>query len=373
MGTKQKPSKNDSVSEKEFKMPELKRPLDSSDSTALVVAKKPRNELVQVSEKDKSVVASGPPRTSNMEAPIMLLTGHQGEIYTAKFHPEGNVIASAGFERNIFMWNVYGECENYHVINAAHAGAILQLCFNEDGNHFYTASTDKTVGVFDTHTGQRVKRLKGHTLYVNSCHPARRGPPLVVSGSDDCTVRVWDQRHRASVVNMNAIYQVTAVSFGDSSDQVVSAGIDNVVKLWDTRKPAQPVFQMAGHNDTITGMSLSPDGAHILTNSMDNTLRLFDIRPFAKNDRCLKLFTGHLHNFEKNLLKCAWSPDGAMVSAGSADRNVYIWDTNTRKIMYKLPGHLGSVNDVDFHRVEPIVLSASSDKQIYLGEFDDSI
>ena len=50
------------------------------------------------------------------------------------------------------------------------------------------------------------------------------------------------------MVNMNAIYQVTAVSFGDASDQVVSAGIDNVVKVWDTRKPAQPVFQMAGHN-----------------------------------------------------------------------------------------------------------------------------
>ena len=29
------------------------------------------------------------------------------------------------------------------------------------------------------------------------------------------------------------------------------------------------------------------------------------------------------------------------------------------------------MNDVDFHRVEPIILSASSDKQIYLGEFDD--
>ena len=36
-----------------------------------------------------------------------------------------------------------------------------------------------------------------------------------------------------------------------------------------------------------------------------------------------------------------------------------------------IAGHLGSVNDVDFHRVEPIILSASSDKQIYLGEFDD--
>lgn len=252
------------------------------------------------------------------------------------------------------LWSVYGECENYGVINSAHSGAIVQLVFNEDGRNFYTASTDKTVGIFDTDTAQRIKRLKGHTLYVNSCHPARRGPPLIVSGSDDCTVRVWDQRHRASVVNMNATYQVTAVSFGDSSDQVVSAGIDNVVKVWDTRKPVNPVFEMGGHNDTVTGMALSPDGSHVLTNAMDNTLRVWDIRPYASQERCTKIFTGHLHNFEKNLLHCAWSPDGQLVSAGSADRFVYIWDTTTRKIMYKLPGHLGSVNDVDFHRVEPI-------------------
>ena len=249
----------------------------------------------------------------------MLLSGHQGEIYTAKFHPEGNVLASAGFDRQICkiqksnffcrtffdslfsldMWNVYGECENYAVINSAHAGAIIQLVYNEDGRHFYTASTDKTVGVFDSQTCQRIKRLKGHTLYVNSCHPARRGPPLIVSGSDDCTVRVWDQRYRSSVVNMNAIYQVTAVSFGDNSDQVISAGIDNTLKVWDTRKPEKPVFDMTGHNDTVTGMALSPDGSYVLTNAMDNTLRVWDVRPFATGERCTKIFTGHQHNFEK--------------------------------------------------------------------------
>ena len=51
-------------------------------------------------------------------------------------------------------------------------------------------------------------------------------------------------------------------------------------------------------------------------------------------------------------------------------RNVYVWETASGKIIYKLPGHLGSVNDVDFHSIEPIVLSAGSDKQIYLGEFE---
>ena len=31
----------------------------------------------------------------------MLLEGHQGEIFTAKFHPEGKHLASAGFDRQI--------------------------------------------------------------------------------------------------------------------------------------------------------------------------------------------------------------------------------------------------------------------------------
>lgn len=41
-------------------------------------------------------------------------------------------------------------------------------------------------------------------------------------------------------------------------------------------------------------------------------------------------------------------------------RFVYVWDTVTRKILYKLPGHNGSVNDVDFHPDEPICKSLLS-------------
>lgn len=81
---------------------------------------------------------------------------------------------------------------------------------------------------------------------------------------------------------------------------------------------------------------------------------IWDIRPFAPHDRCYKTIQGHQHNFEKNLLKASWSPDGTKVSAGSADRFVYIWDSTSRRILYKLPGHLGSVNEVVFHPNEPI-------------------
>ena len=85
-----------------------------------------------------------------MEAPIMLLSGHSGEVqmsyflllnelqlishnivffckidlwvakagasiksnlqvYTGKFHPGGDILASSGFDRQIFLWKVYGE------------------------------------------------------------------------------------------------------------------------------------------------------------------------------------------------------------------------------------------------------------------------
>lgn len=56
----------------------------------------------------------------------------------------------------------------------------------------------------------------------------------------------------------------------------------------------------------------------------------------------------------QNLLRCAWSADGSKITAGSGDRYLYIWDTTSRRILYKLPGHAGSVNDVAFHPTEPI-------------------
>ena len=56
------------------------------------------------------------------------------------------------------------------------------------------------------------------------------------------------------------------------------------------------------------------------------------------------------------------------VTAGSADRMVYVWDLHTRSLLYALPGHQGSVNAVVFHPKEPIVASGSSDKSIFLGE-----
>lgn len=339
-----------------------------ADGVMVVPVKRLRTDLVPSNDPSNAILETEPPRTSNLLSPIMLLIGHQGEIFCSKFHPNGTILASSGFDRQIFLWNTYGECENFSVITG-HTGAVLDLNFSTDGNLIFTASTDKTVCIWDTNIGTRIKKMRGHTSYVNCCHSARRGPQLICSGSDDCTIRLWDERKRGSVQTFQEVYQVTAITFNDTAEQIICGSIDGNVKVWDLRKNGI-LYKMAGHTDIITGLSLSPDGSYVLSNAMDNTLRIWDIRPFAPQERCVKILQGHQHNFEKNLLRCCWSPDGSKVSAGSADRFVYIWDTTTRRILYKLPGHNGSVNDVDFHPKEPIILSCSSDKQIYLGEIE---
>lgn len=71
----------------------------------------------------------------------------------------------------------------------------------------------------------------GHGSFVNSCHAARRGPAKICSGSDDCTIKIWDPRVRSQVTTLNNTYQVTAVSFNDTAEYVISGGIDNDIKV----------------------------------------------------------------------------------------------------------------------------------------------
>lgn len=49
---------------------------------------------------------------------------------------------------------------------------------------------DKTGAVWDCEVGERIKKLKGHSSFVNTCCPVRRGVPIVATGSDDGNIKV---------------------------------------------------------------------------------------------------------------------------------------------------------------------------------------
>ncbi|CAG8708807.1 1789_t:CDS:2, partial [Acaulospora morrowiae] len=314
-------------------------------------SEQPSNALVTSSGSSGSVIQTIK-RTSGLQAPIMLLNGHQGEIFTVRFNPSGQHIASGSFDRNILLWNTYGDCLNYGLLKG-HNGPIMELQWSRDSSKIFSCSTDKTVGVWDVTTGTRIKKFKGHTAFVNSVCAARRGNEILVSGSDDGTIKIWDLRQKDAVDTFSNQYQITATCFSEAGDMIFAGCLDNDISAWDLRKK-DVSYILKGHQDIISGIKLSPDGSYLLSNAMDDTVRIWDVKPFSPGNRLVKIFEGAPHGFEKNLIKPAWSADGSQIATGSSDRTVVIWDVDTRMILYKLPGHKGSVNEVDFHPKEPI-------------------
>ena len=76
------------------------------------------------------------------------------------------------------------------ITGIGHKNAVLDVHWTNDGEKLLSASPDKTVRVWDTATGTQTKKMTEHDNFVNSCSPLRRGPPLLVSGSDDSHVKV---------------------------------------------------------------------------------------------------------------------------------------------------------------------------------------
>ena len=114
-------------------------------------------------------------------------------------------------------------------------------------------------------------------------------------------------------------------------------------------------FDLSGHGDIVSGLAVSPDENYLLSNSFDSSVRLWDIRPFsALGNRQLKLYHGAPHALDKNLIKPCFSPDGKYIASGAGDRTVVVWDRIEGEILYKLPGHKGTVTQVAWHPKQPI-------------------
>jgi Prp8 binding protein len=228
-----------------------------------------------------------------------------------------------------------------------HKGAILDLHWSRDSLNLFSASADTTLASWDLETGQRIRRHEGHTEIVNCMTASPRGEEILISGSDDGCVGIWDPRVKRAVDFIETDFPITSVAVADAGNEIYTGGIDCDILAYDFRKKAV-AYRMPGHTDTVTSLSISPDSQSLLSYSHDGMARTWDIRPFAPVDRSQKTFGGAPVGIERNLVKASWDTKGEKVGVGSGDGSVCVWEARTAKLIYKLPGHKGTVNDVRF-------------------------
>jgi serine/threonine protein kinase len=109
-------------------------------------------------------------------------------IKSLSFNPQGDILASAGWDTNIKLWNPH----NGQLIRTltGHKDAVNSIAFSPDGQILASGSNDKTIKLWEVNTGKEICTLKGHTGFINSIAFSPDGQVLA-SGSNDKTIKIW--------------------------------------------------------------------------------------------------------------------------------------------------------------------------------------
>jgi WD40 repeat protein len=94
------------------------------------------------------------------------------------------------------------------------------------------------------------------------------------------------------------------------------------------------------HSVRVTSVAFSPDGARVLSGSADRTIKLWD----AATGAMLRTFEGH----SDEVNSVVFSPDGTRVLSGSEDKTIKLWDAATGTMLRTVEGHYGGVKSVAF-------------------------
>ncbi|KAK3866520.1 hypothetical protein Pcinc_027953 [Petrolisthes cinctipes] len=121
--------------------------------------------------------------------------------------------------------------------------------------------------------------LKAHTRTITDLNWHRSDPHLLATCSIDTFVHIWDTREtRKPVSSLSSIAGASQVKWNKLNQNFLASGHDSDIRVWDNRKPNQPVQYIAAHLSKIQGLDWSPNHENkLVTSSNDCTVKFFDI------------------------------------------------------------------------------------------------
>ena len=116
-----------------------------------------------------------------------------------------------------------------------HSHYVMQVVFNpKDSNTFASASLDKTIKVWQLGSSHPNFTLEGHEKGVNCVDYYHGGDkPYLVSGADDRLVKLWDYQNKNCVQTLEGHTQnISCVAFHTELPLILTGSEDGTVKLW---------------------------------------------------------------------------------------------------------------------------------------------
>lgn len=168
--------------------------------------------------------------------------------------------------------------------------------------------------------------LQGHTSDVTSLGFSHGG--LLVSGSNDKTVRVWRRGPDGVFIENSDVhprspltghkYGVNGVCFSPFDTLIASCSTDGGIILWNAQTGQQVVKLQQNSGGAIRACCFSPSSAVMASGGDDETVCLWDISTRS----LIRTFVGH----EAMITTLSFTPDSNFLCSGSTAGDLKIWD-----------------------------------------------
>lgn len=307
------------------------------------------------------------------------LEGHEGGVWALQY--EGNILVSGSTDRSVRVWDI--EKGKVMQVFQGHTSTVRCLVIlmptvtgtKVDGTPIYmpkepliiTGSRDFSLRVWklpkigdppifqagppanDHDNPYFVRALTGHHHSVRAI--AAHGDTLV-SGSYDCTVRVWKISTGEVVYRLQGHTQkVYSVVLDHARNRCISGSMDYLVKVWSLETGAC-LFNLEGHTSLVGLLDLSHE--RLVSAAADSTLRIWD----PENGQCKATLTAHT-----GAITC-FQHDGQKVISGS-DRTLKMWNIKTGECVKDLLTDLSGVWQVKFNE-RRCVAAVQRDSMTYI-------
>ena len=229
---------------------------------------------------------------------------------------------------------------------------INAVAVSSDGKLIASGDCTGVVQIWDGSSYEPVGNAGEHDRYITSVcfSPDSR---WLVSGSWDKTVRMWDCRTGQAIGSPLLGHTNDVKSVCTDGRRIISGSVDGTIRIWscDTR---QLIGTPIDAGRVVGAVVLSKDGR--IGAGVDKNVCIFDIETRQQ----IVSMTGHTDY----VWTVAFSPDGSRIASGSLDGTIRIWDVQTGSPMHRLDGHKNRVRSVAFSSDGQWIASGSDDKTV---------
>ncbi|KAL3517259.1 hypothetical protein ACH5RR_024161 [Cinchona calisaya] len=277
-------------------------------------------------------------------------------ICSLSFDRDEEYIAAAGVSKKIKIFEFGSLLDDsvdfqYPMVEMSNRSKFSCICWNQYIEH-YLASTDYdgVVQIWDAITSQSFAQYIEHQKRAWSVDFSRIDPAKFASGSDDCSVKLWNITNRNSIGTIWNPANVCCVQFSDYSSHILAFGsADYKIYCYDLRHTRIPWCALAGHGKAVSYVKFL-DPETLVSASTDNTLKLWDLKNSSIegsiSNACNLTFSGHTN--EKNFV--GLSVLDGYIACGSETNEVFAY---YRSLPMPITSHkFGSVDPISGHKID---------------------